>query len=158
MAEKTEGRLTVEQIARIVHQAQKAHCEEIGDPLLTDWEEAAEWQRGPCIAAVRRILNLPYITPELHHEMWASNKLHNGWKYGENKDDRAKTHPHLLPWDKLTEKQKNKNRMFIGIVNALRSLADTSGGGSGGAGETYKGGGLTNFSGTVISSMTINHL
>lgn len=34
-----------------------------------------------------------------------ANKIADGWKYGEAKDPEAKTHPCLVPFDKLPEFQ-----------------------------------------------------
>ena len=47
--------MTVEQLAKIVHGANKAYCEAHGDFSQKPWDEAEGWQRESAIAGVRGI-------------------------------------------------------------------------------------------------------
>ena len=42
------------------------------------------------------------------HEVWAKTRLEQGWKWGETRDDARKLHPCLVPYENLTEKEKEK--------------------------------------------------
>lgn len=44
------------------------------------------------------------------HEVWAKNRLQEGWTYGECRDDIKKTHPCLIPYEELTEVEKDYDR------------------------------------------------
>ncbi len=44
------------------------------------------------------------------HEVWAENKLKEGWRYGEVLDYEKKTHPSLVPYEQLSERQKLYDR------------------------------------------------
>lgn len=44
------------------------------------------------------------------HEVWAKNRMDEGWRYGEQRDDRLKTHPCLIPYEELPEEEKNYDR------------------------------------------------
>lgn len=44
------------------------------------------------------------------HEVWSSNRLADGWRYGPQRDDRLKTHPCLIPYDQLPEEEKDYDR------------------------------------------------
>lgn len=44
------------------------------------------------------------------HDVWAKNRISEGWEYGECRDDIAKTTPCLVPYDQLTEIEKNYDR------------------------------------------------
>ncbi len=44
------------------------------------------------------------------HEVWAKNRMNEGWRYGEQRDDRLKTHPCLIPYEELPEEEKNYDR------------------------------------------------
>lgn len=44
------------------------------------------------------------------HEVWAKNRMNEGWRYGEQRDDRLKTHPCLIPYEELSEEEKNYDR------------------------------------------------
>lgn len=44
------------------------------------------------------------------HEVWATGRIADGWTYGEKRDDEAKTHPCLVPYEELPESEKEYDR------------------------------------------------
>jgi hypothetical protein len=44
------------------------------------------------------------------HEIWASIRLAEGWKYGPERDDERKEHPCLVPYNELPENEKKYDR------------------------------------------------
>ena len=44
------------------------------------------------------------------HEVWAAERINQGWKYGEKRDDEKKHHPCLIEYEKLTESEKEYDR------------------------------------------------
>ena len=44
------------------------------------------------------------------HEVWAQNRLNEGWIYGEERNDALKTHPCLIPYEELPEIEKAYDR------------------------------------------------
>lgn len=44
------------------------------------------------------------------HEVWALNRMEQGWTWGEKRNDQLKTHPDMLPYDELTEEEKDYDR------------------------------------------------
>lgn len=44
------------------------------------------------------------------HEVWAKNRLEDGWTYGALRDDVRKTHPCLVPYEDLPESEKEYDR------------------------------------------------
>ena len=44
------------------------------------------------------------------HEVWAAQRIREGWTYGEKRDDVLKTHPCLVPYDQLPESEKEYDR------------------------------------------------
>lgn len=44
------------------------------------------------------------------HEVWSANRIKEGWKYGEERDDLRKTHPCLVPYEELPESEKEYDR------------------------------------------------
>lgn len=44
------------------------------------------------------------------HEVWAQNRINDGWSYGEERDDILKKHPCLIPYDELPESEKEYDR------------------------------------------------
>lgn len=44
------------------------------------------------------------------HEVWAQSRIDQGWTWGERRDDSLKTHPDLIPYEELTEQEKDYDR------------------------------------------------
>ncbi len=44
------------------------------------------------------------------HEVWAQGRINEGWTYGAVRDDAAKHHPCLVPYDELPESEKEYDR------------------------------------------------
>ena len=112
--------LTVEQIARVCHEANRAYCMSIGDFTQPTWDMAPPWQRESAIEGVRAAVANPDRTPEDSHEEWMALKLSQGWKHGPVKAPDLKEHPCLVPHDELPEEQQAKDYLFLAAVGALR--------------------------------------
>lgn len=112
--------MTVEQIARVAHQVNKAYCESLGDMTQVDWEAAPQWQKDSAINGVKFILENPDATPATTHESWLKQKREEGWIHGENKDLEAKTHPCMVEYDQLPQFQRTKDYVFGAVVRSLK--------------------------------------
>jgi hypothetical protein len=44
------------------------------------------------------------------HDVWARQRLADGWRYGNKRDDERKEHPCLVPYDELPESEKQYDR------------------------------------------------
>lgn len=44
------------------------------------------------------------------HEVWAKNRMDEGWTYGPERDDAHKKHPCLVPYEDLPENEKDYDR------------------------------------------------
>jgi hypothetical protein len=112
--------LTPEQIARVVHEANRAIQIEQADPTIpvsASWDDTdPETQRS----AVDGVLSVQRgSTPEESHENWTRFKVSHGWTLGPVKDETSKQHPLLVSYDELPESQKVKDALFVSIVRAL---------------------------------------
>ena len=45
------------------------------------------------------------------HENWADQRIKDGWTYGQKRDDENKTHPCLIPYEQLSEEEKEYDRI-----------------------------------------------
>ena len=54
------------------------------------------------------------------HENWAAGRIKDGWVYGEKRDDEKKTHPCIVPYEELTEAEKDYDR--VTSVETLKSI------------------------------------
>lgn len=44
------------------------------------------------------------------HEVWAAERIRQGWKWGPERNDTAKEHPDLIPYEDLSEEEKQYDR------------------------------------------------
>ena len=44
------------------------------------------------------------------HEVWSAGRMKDGWRYGEERDDAEKKHPCLVPYEELSEEEKEYDR------------------------------------------------
>ena len=56
------------------------------------------------------LLALTEYLAENTHEIWAAQRISQGWQYGTQRDDLAKLHPDLVPYAELTETEKQYDR------------------------------------------------
>lgn len=111
--------LSIEQIAEVCHEANRAYCAALGDDSQPAWADAPDWQRQSAMNGVQMHLADPQATPEQSHEAWLAQKAAEGWKYGEVKDPAKKEHPCFRPYAELPTEQKAKDYIFRGVVHAL---------------------------------------
>jgi len=57
------------------------------------------------------------------HDLWAQQRLQDGWTLGSQRDDQAKTHPCLVRYDELPESEKEYDRhAALGTLKAILAL------------------------------------
>jgi hypothetical protein len=107
-----------EQIARLVHEANRVFCEYLGDTSQPIWDEAPDWQKASAIDGVRFHRNHPDADDSASHENWMKAKLADGWQYGPTKLPDQKQHPCMVPFNELPADQQFKDRLFRTLVHA----------------------------------------
>lgn len=116
-AQATRG-ASIEQIARVAHEVNRAYCQALGDDSQPAWEDAPEWQRASARAGAD-LHTMGDFGPEASHLSWMQQKLDDGWTYGPVKDPEAKQHPCMVPFDQLPREQQAKDYLFRGVVHAV---------------------------------------
>jgi hypothetical protein len=58
----------------------------------------------------REILELTELLARNAHEIWARKRTSEGWTWGPERNDAAKKHPNLVPYDQLPEEEKEYDR------------------------------------------------
>lgn len=109
--------LTVEQIAEVCHEANRALQRQTGEVVNFPWENTSIALRDSTIEGVQGFIQ--GNTPEDSHNQWILNRVEAGWMYGIVKDFAAKTHPCLVSYEELPPLQKAKDTLFGAIVKAL---------------------------------------
>jgi serine phosphatase RsbU (regulator of sigma subunit) len=55
----------------------------------------------------------------VEHIRWSWEKRLNGWTFGSLKDEKKRTHPSLIPYEKLSESEKEKDRELVKLIPAF---------------------------------------
>lgn len=57
------------------------------------------------------------------HEVWAKNRIEQGWSYGVERNDELKQHPCLIPYEELPEIEKAYDRdTALGTLKLISKL------------------------------------
>ena len=111
--------MKLEDIASVTHEANRAYCAAIGDASQLPWAEAPAWQKESAVKGVQFVLDHHGPDPVGQHESWCIEKHDSGWTHGVVKDEVAKTHPCLVPYDQLPKEQQAKDALFGAVAQAL---------------------------------------
>ena len=69
------------------------------------------------------LIELREAIAENAHDVWALNRMKEGWTYGEVRDDKNKRHPDLVPYNLLPESEKEYDReMAMNTIRLVRKL------------------------------------
>ncbi len=122
-------KVSFEQYLKMVEVAKECHIannnlmvtnNEIPNPI--DWNDLSTHTKHINISSVKKIYDNPSITAKDIHDEWMKNKIKDGWKYGDVKDDELKTHHLIVDFDKMNDVDKMKDQIFIDIVNNRRDF------------------------------------
>jgi hypothetical protein len=84
-----------------------------------DFDMATDWDRP--------LMEFPPAEVEemakLEHTRFVEERVRDGWKLGPDKDDVKKISPTLIPWDDLSEVEKDKDREPVRNIPALLARA-----------------------------------
>lgn len=111
--------LSVEQIAQLCHDTNRAYCHILGDDSQLSWELAPDWQRESAVKGVEFHLMNPGAKPEDSHNSWLAVKRAEGWIYGPVKDANLRQHPCFVPYSELPAAQQVKDALFINVIRAV---------------------------------------
>lgn len=56
------------------------------------------------------VLEIGELLAKNTHDTWAAQRLADGWRYGEQRNDAKKLHPCLIPYEELPEEEKEYDR------------------------------------------------
>lgn len=110
---------SIEAIAAICHEVNRAYCESLGDVTQPSWVDAPEWQKDSAMLGVKLHTENPEASASASHESWMAQKVADGWVYGEIKRPDIKQHHCIVPFDQLPIEQQAKDFIFRAVVHAL---------------------------------------
>ena len=56
------------------------------------------------------IMELSELIAKNTHEVWSAGRIRDGWAYGAERNDAEKHHPCLIPYEELSESEKEYDR------------------------------------------------
>jgi hypothetical protein len=56
-----------------------------------------------------------------NHDHWALQRMADGWRLGPERNDSLKTHPGLIPYEELSESEKEYDR--LSVLETLKAIA-----------------------------------
>lgn len=69
------------------------------------------------------LMNLVESMSKNVHEVWAEERINQGWKYGPERNDAHKEHPCLVPYEQLPESERRFDRnTAIGTLKLIYKL------------------------------------
>ena len=118
----------IEKIAKVCHAVNLAYCEALVEGSdrpsgAIEWAKAPASQKDSAKAGVEFHLANPKAKASDSHDAWAKARLEQGWKHGPVKDEKAKTHPCLVPYLHLPTEQRAKDHLFKAVVHAMAESA-----------------------------------
>lgn len=116
-------KFTVEEIARVSHEACAAYQRMIGQeyPHLS-WLQVTKETRECTIRGVELVF--AGKTPAEIHADWVEMRKGQGWQWGHRKSDVNRTHPNMVPYDQLPEAERYKNEIHAAVIRALAQDLD----------------------------------
>jgi hypothetical protein len=109
---------TWDDLPETLRQANRAQADDLGSKLAAIHCHIApltEWDTSPESLSPDEVEQLAVM----EHQRWLDERQRNGWTYGPTRDDVAKRHPSLVPWSKLSESEREKNRAAVRAIPAL---------------------------------------
>jgi len=107
--------ITVDAVARIVHNAQRDLGYWLDDPYPpAPYDAIPEAARAPVQSLVRLIAG--GYPAEYVQEMWVEKMTQEGWIWGPDKDPVRKTHPCMVEWRFLPSWEKKKVHLAYNII------------------------------------------
>jgi len=87
----------------------------------TPWADRENDFKAQFIEAVEKECGSPQCTsPEESHNCWVESYISMGWVYGEKYDEERGIHPNLIPYDHLSQVERNKDEIFLALCKIAR--------------------------------------
>lgn len=120
--EQWVGRSLTERRAMFVYEGARVQAVAVDALIIPEpWDERDEKFRTQFLAIIEKYIALPvFPTPEEAHDSWWRSYEEMGWVYGPERDPVAKTHPDMVPFGDLEQREQDKDAVFLALVRIAR--------------------------------------
>lgn len=112
-------KLDMDQVCRVVNEADRAYGFSVGNFSTPWWEEADSEHRSAVRSFVSHLLENLAASPQALHDRWLAGMAAAGWSWGISSDMNRKTDPRLRPWEELGPTERVRLDMASSIVGAF---------------------------------------
>ena len=122
MPESSAASTLAERRSIFVYEAAILQAVAVDAPIVPEpWPERDEAFRSQFIAYVEKLCAADKVpTPEEAHDSWWRAYEEMGWQYGPVRDTEAKTHPDMVPFSELEQREQDKDAVFLALVKIAR--------------------------------------
>ena len=116
--------MEIENIAKIIYEATRIEAKLSKRKVVPEkWEKRDDKFKNQFIDVIEKYLSLKRLpTPKQAHNSWVRAYKKMGWKYGKKRDVKKKTHPDLVPYEKLSKDERDKDAIFLMAVWLTKQL------------------------------------
>ena len=111
-----------ERRAIFVYEAARLQAIAVDAPVVPEvWPERDEPFRSQFVSYVDGLCQAgTRPTPEEAHDSWWRAYEEMGWVYGPERDPERKTHPDMVPFSELEQREQDKDAVFLALVQIAR--------------------------------------
>jgi hypothetical protein len=111
-----------ERRAIFVYEGARLQAAAVDAPVVPEpWWEREQAFRDQFLEVIERQCGPDRKTsPEELHDDWVKAYEEMGWRYGSERDPEAKTHPDMVPFAELEQREQDKDAVFIALCEIAR--------------------------------------
>ena len=105
-----------------VYEGARLQAVAVDAPIIPEpWDERDPAFRAQFMSKIEELCAAEKLpTPEEAHDSWWRAYEAMGWVYGPERDTETKTHPDMVPFADLEQREQDKDAVFLALVEIAR--------------------------------------
>lgn len=111
-----------ERRAIFVYEGARLQATAVDAPIVPEpWNDREEAFREQFLGVIEMMCSPDRkSSPEELHDDWVIAYEEMGWRYGPERDREAKTHPDMVPFNDLEQREQDKDAVFVALCEVAR--------------------------------------